>query len=320
MGGYFPLKHMKRLYISGASGFVGQTLTGMAEEVARLHGWQLVQPEARVELRDAAGLRAALAALNPDGVIHLAGQSFVPAAIKDPEHTLQVNLIGTLHLLQALAASGFRGPLLYVSSGDVYGPVTPGMLPLGERQAVNPANPYALSKAATELLVRQWASSGAPWRSLIARPFNHIGPGQRADFVVASLARQINLIRLGRQAPRIRLGDIQVTRDFTDVRDLARAYLALLEHGENAQLYNVCSGQERSIASVLDDMLQLAGLSGQVAIECDAARLRAADQRRVYGDPGRIHAATGWQPQIPWQQTLQDVLDDWRRRCLLEGG
>lgn len=302
---------MKRLFIIGASGFVGQAFQALADEIAHLHGWQLVLPPGRLELRQPATLTAALQALRPDGVVHLAGQSFVPAAIKDPEHTLQVNLIGTLHLLQALAATGFGGAFLYVSSGDVYGPVSDEMLPLRETQALNPANPYALSKAAAEMLVRQWAAS-APWRSVIARPFNHIGPGQRADFVVASVARQLVLAERAGTEAELLLGDIDVTRDFVDVRDLVRAYLALLAQGDNGQTYNVCSGVEHSVRSLVE---QLAGLSSQPwRIVRDPARLRPADQRRVCGDPRRLQAATGWQPQITLATSLADVLQDWRQR------
>ncbi len=222
---------MRRLFITGLTGFVGKTFQRMSDELARDHGWTLLAPESipSYDLRDPVSLRQVLREARPEGVIHLAGQSFVPDAIRNPSHTLQINLMGTLNLLEALKGIGFSGNFLYVSSGDVYGQVSPDQLPIKESQGVDPQNPYAVSKAAAEMLCRQWSLDvNTPWRIIVARPFNHIGYGQRADFVVSGIARQIARIRLGLCKPVIEVGDIDVTRDFLDVRDLARAYLSLL--------------------------------------------------------------------------------------------
>lgn len=302
---------MRRLFITGLTGFVGKTFQRMSDELMRDHGWTLLAPESipSYDLRDPASLRHVLREMRPEGVIHLAGQSFVPDAIRDPSHTLQVNLIGTLNLLDALKETGFGGSFLYVSSGDVYGQVAPDCLPISEAQTVEPKNPYAVSKAAAEMLCRQW-SLYAPWRIVVARPFNHIGPGQRPDFVVSGIARQCARIRLGLCKPVIEVGDIDVTRDFLDVRDLARAYLSLLAQGQNGMTYNVCSGQERSIREIIGQIMELSGVQPQIVH--DAARYRPSDQRRVCGDNTRLCTATRWRPLISFDHSLQDVIQYWQ--------
>ncbi len=298
---------MRRLFITGISGFVGKTLMGMADGMSRLRDWQLVIPRTGYDLRDPATLRAVLQETRPDGVIHLAGQSFVPSSLHDPAHTLQVNLVGTANLLQALKETGFQGRFLYVSSGDVYGQVTEDDLPISENLPTRPQNPYALSKASAETLCLQWCRNEA-WTVVVARPFNHIGPGQRAEFVIPSFARQIARIKSGLCEPKIAVGEIDVTRDFLDVRDLTRAYLALLDKGEAGTSYNVCSGREVSIRALLERLCELAGVKPEIVR--DPARLRPADQRRVRGDNRRLREATSWMPQISIDQSLQDVLDE----------
>lgn len=306
---------MKRLFITGETGFVGRTFQCMATDMARQHGWQWIPAPLKYDLRDPASLLRVLREIRPDGVIHLAGQSFVPASLQDPAHTLQVNLVGTANLLQALKETGFQGRFLYVSSGDVYGQVAEDHLPIPETLPTRPQNPYALSKAAAETLCLQWSRSEA-WRIVVARPFNHIGPGQRTEFVMPSFARQIARIRAGLDAPRIAVGEIDVTRDFLDVRDLARAYLGLLDEGQDGTSYNVCSGHEVSIRSLLEHLCQLAGVRPEIVR--DPARLRPADQHRVRGDNRRLREATGWEPQIPVSQSLQDILDEQIRQLSAE--
>jgi GDP-4-dehydro-6-deoxy-D-mannose reductase len=301
---------MKRLFLTGESGFVGKIFYGMAEEIARAYGWELVPAATKYDLLDPASLDCVLCAARPDGVIHLAGQSFVPEAIRDPEGTLQVNLLGTLHLLQALKRNDFRSDFLYVSSSDVYGHVAPEALPILETQPVCPQNPYAVSKAAAELLCYQW-SRVEPWRIIIARPFNHIGPGQREEFVISGIARKIARIKLGLSEPQILVGDIDVTRDFLDVRDVVRAYLSLMDQGKNGETYNVCSCREILIREMIDRMADIEGV--KLTIAHDSARFRPSDQRRVRGSCAKILAATGWRPEMPLEQSLRTVLSDWER-------
>lgn len=300
---------MKQLLVTGLTGFVGRNLQAfLAEGGAR--DWALYEA-ARCDLLDPPAIDRMLERGCPDAVIHLAGQTFVPEAFRDPAQTLQVNLIGTLNLLQALKRRGFGGTFLYVSSGDVYGQVAETDLPISEALVPRPRNPYAVSKVSAELLCQQW-SYVEPWRIIVARPFNHIGLGQSEAFVIASMARQIARIRLGLQEPRLDVGDVDVTRDFLDVQDVIAAYLLLLERGRSGEVYNVCSGQERSIRGLIEEMAALAGVA--VELKQDPGRLRRADQRRVCGSSVKLREETGWEPKRTITETLRSLLSDWEIR------
>lgn len=276
--------------------------------------WELLPAASPYDLTDPQSL-ADLWPQLPDAVIHLAGQTFVPEAFRDPARTFDINLLGTLNLLQALKARGFKGPFLYVSSGDVYGQVDESALPITEQQPPCPRNPYAVSKLSAEYLSLQWGLSEG-WSVLVARPFNHIGTGQKDSFVIASAARQINRIKQGLQAPQLEVGDIDVTRDFLDVDDVVSAYFALLEKGTPGQVYNICSGHEQSIRSLIEQMGDLAEVELQLVQ--DPARMRRADQRRVCGSHQRLARTTGWTPQISIQQSLRAILSDWEKRVRQE--
>ncbi|WP_339489335.1 GDP-mannose 4,6-dehydratase [Pseudomonas sp. EL_65y_Pfl2_R95] len=297
---------MNQLFVTGRSGFVGQHL----EAVLPSTDWRLMA-SAKFDLLDPESLDSALSAECPDAVIHLAGQTFVPEAFRDPQRTYEVNLLGTLNLLQALKRRGFRGTFLYVSSGDVYGRVDESDMPITESLMVKPRNPYAVSKIAAELLCLQWAYTES-WRVVIARPFNHIGPGQSETFLVADMARQLIRIKRGQQAPVLNVGDVDVSRDFLDVADVVAAYLLLLEKGKSGEIYNLCSGVERVIRDVINQMAQLAGV--EVVLEHDSERFRRAEQRRVVGCSAKIQKETGWEPEAGFSETLLSVLSDWEGR------
>ncbi|WP_263147297.1 GDP-mannose 4,6-dehydratase [Pseudomonas sp. RIT-PI-AD] len=299
----------KSLFVTGLTGFVGRSLQRFLDEDDR--GWRLIDAQARYDLLQPDSLDAALGETCPDAVIHLAGQTFVPESFRDPARTLEINLLGTLNLLQALKRRGFAGTFLYISSGDVYGKVEEDQLPVREEQIPCPRNPYGVSKVAAELLCRQW-SYAEPWRIMVARPFNHIGAGQGESFVIPSVAQQIARMRLGLQAPRLEVGDIDVSRDFLDVRDVLGAYFALLERGENGGIYNICSGREYIIRDLIQRMAALSGVD--LEIVQDPARMRRAEQRRVCGSFERLHDVTGWQPTLSIEETLKAVLSDWESR------
>lgn len=288
--------------LTGARGFVGRYVQALLPCESL--------PES-IDLRDRLALVDAVAAIRPDAVIHLAAQSFVPASFENPRETFDTNLYGTLNLLEALKAADFQGRLLFVGSGDTYGQVAEQDLPVQEDYQLRPRNPYAVSKVAAEALCYQWSQS-ADFELLMVRPFNHIGPGQSARFAIADFAKQVMEIRLERRTPLLQVGDIDVTRDFTDVRDVVRAYVLLLERGQNGGIYNVCSGREYRIRSLLEELLALAGVTAR--IEQDAARMRPAEQRRMLASYARLHRDTGWQPEISMTQSLQDLLDDWERQ------
>lgn len=301
----------KRLLVTGLDGFVGGTVKRLLDDAAMRERFELVVPATAMELRERATLVAAIGETRPDCVLHLAGQSFVPIAVNDPLATYEVNFLGTLNLLEALKTCGFAGRLLYVSSGDVYGRVSTEDLPVREDHPVRPRNPYAVSKAAAELLCAQWTLAH-DFDIVVARPFNHVGPGQAEWFVVSDFAKQIVEIRLGMREAEIRTGSIDVTRDFTDVRDVVQAYLLLLEGGRSGEIYNVCSDKEQTIRGVLEELLRLAKVDCRIMT--DVARIRPTEQTRMRGSYAKLRREVGWEPGIDISQSLQDVLTYWESR------
>ena len=275
-----------------------------------LDTWRMIDVPPALDLREPDAAAALVKNETPDAVIHLAAQSWVPDAFRDPGLTLQVNVLGTLNLLQALRRTGFSGRTVFVSTGDVYGCVPDSELPIREDRLPAPRNPYAVSKLAAEALCYQWSVTEG-MDMIIARAFNHIGPRQSERFVVSDFARQVVEIKLGRRQPTVSVGDIDVTRDFTDVRDVVRAYFALLRDGENGEVYNICSGREQSIRALL---LRLAGIAGvEIAIQEDPKRLRKSEQRRVVGDPGKMERATGWRSTTELDESLSLMLHQWEQ-------
>ncbi|HVE49812.1 MAG TPA: GDP-mannose 4,6-dehydratase [Casimicrobiaceae bacterium] len=301
---------MKRLLVTGRHGFVGSVIANLIERDSSLGSWQLSVLPQDFDLCNADQVRTVVNEASPDAVLHLAAQTWVPEAIRDPESTLKINVIGTLHLLQALRQDSFGGPLVFASTGDVYGLVTPDELPVGETRLAAPRNAYAVSKLAAEALCYQWMVTDE-MRVVIARPFNHIGAGQSERFVISDFARQVAEIKLGRREAVVYVGDIDVTRDFTDVRDVVQAYFALLRDGEPGEIYNVCSGEERTIRSLLQSLALLAGV--EVRIEQDASRLRKSEQRRMRGDPSKVRRATGWSASTSLDESLDAMLRYWER-------
>lgn len=300
-----------KLMVTGEAGFVGGFIRQALVSENNAYNFELI-PSPNLELRDADGLARICAEIAPDHVIHLAAQSFVPESFNNPRETYEINFLGTLNLLQALQQSGFKGRLLFVGSGDTYGLVAPEALPLTENSPLRPRNPYAVSKVAAEALCYQWSQTEG-MDIVMVRPFNHIGPTQSDQFVVSDFAKQVMEIKLGCRSPEICVGDIDVTRDFTDVRDVVRAYLMLLScAGGSGEAYNVCSGREHSIREILERLLTLAKVTAN--IRQDHARLRASEQRRVYGAYDKLHSATGWQPEIGLEQSLMDNLTYWERK------
>jgi GDP-4-dehydro-6-deoxy-D-mannose reductase len=288
-----------KILITGSSGFVGRRFSD------RYGGIPLAGPEGKVDVRDSARVRSAIASVRPDAILHLAAQSSVAASFDNPTETFDVNFFGTLHVLQALNAIGFNGVFVYVGSADVYGATDDAQLPVNEAQPLRPRSPYAVSKIAAEALCYQWSQTHS-FRVVLTRPFNQIGPGQNLQFAIAGFARQIVDIRRGRRAPILVTGDLDVTRDFTDVRDVVHAYHMLLTKGRNGEIYNICSGRERSLRSIVDTLLRIAGV--QAEIEVDADRLRPREQRRMVGDPRKIRDFIGWVPEIDLETTLTEIL------------
>ena len=300
-----PFAPMQKLVVTGSSGFIGRQFC------ASFGGSSFSDVDGDVDLRDAARVHAAVAALQPEAVLHLAAQSSVKLSFDDPVTTYEVNFTGTLHLLQALQASGFKGVLLMASSADIYGNVPEEDLPIRECRPALPRSPYAVSKVAAEALCYQWAQV-SQFRIVMVRPFSQIGPGHGATFAIPNFARQIVEMKQGLRAPALHTGNLDVVRDFTDVRDTVRALHLLLQNGVNGEAYNICSGQGRTMRSLVEDMLRLAGVQAEMSVDPD--RLRPVEQQRMIGDNGKIREHAGWVPEMPMQTTLNDVLKDAERQ------
>lgn len=299
---------MSRLLVTGLTGFVGETLRQYLPQTLRAGRFELCAPPPDFDITQPGSADDLVAGAKPDLVIHLASQSHVPTSFIDPAGTLAVNVNGTANLLLALTKTDFKGRMLYVGSADIYGLVSVSDLPVNETYLPTPRNPYAVSKAAAEMLCRQWHITNG-LDVVIARPFNHTGPGQHPGYALSGFARDIAAIAQGIKPPRIEVGDIQVTRDFSDARDVIDAYFVLLAQGRAGEAYNVCSGREYRLADLLQQMLQLAGVEAEIAL--DPQRLRPSEHRRIYGDHSKITAHTGWQPTRSIEDILHSLLDYW---------
>ena len=292
-----------RVLVTGATGFVGRHLVAHLDAA----GDDVTISEA--EICEPGSLEAEFLQGRPDTVYHLAAQADVQASFVEPSTTLRVNVEGTSNVLEAARRAG-ASRVVVVSSADVYGRVDPASLPVGETAAMRPVTPYGASKAAAEMVCVQ-AALGRGLDVIRARAFNHLGPGQSDRFVAAALAARVAVSeRTGSDV--VRVGNMQARRDFTDVRDVVRAYRLLATNGTAGEAYNVCSGTTRSISELAEALIARARHPMRLAT--DSELLRPVDVSEVRGDPTKLHDATGWRPEVPLEQTLDDLLDYWRTR------
>jgi GDP-4-dehydro-6-deoxy-D-mannose reductase len=314
-----------RVLVTGATGFVGRHLiehlfesgdqiVGISSSGAWPEGLAHLASRCRLERLDltdgvAEDLRSLLARKQPEAIYHLAAQSNPQHSMSDPRGTWAVNLGGALNLLEAVRESGRAPSVVLVGSGVSYGNPAPADLPVTERCPLRPNNPYAASKAAADLLgIQHFLAHGS--RVVIARPFNHAGPGQSDRYVLSSLARQVAEVEVGTRA-QVEHGNLDVVRDFTDVRDISRAYRLLVERGEPGEVYNIGTGRDVPLARVLEILRSLARV--EIQARQDLARVRPVDQPRLLADASKLRAATGWESTYSLERTLADMLDDWRR-------
>jgi GDP-4-dehydro-6-deoxy-D-mannose reductase len=295
-----------RAFITGGGGFVGKWLS----DHLRAQGDDVVVVDLEVDVTDPQAIGPALAAAHPDAVYHLAALAHVGDSWDAPGPVLAVNVLGTAEVLAAARRVASHPTVLVVSSAEVYGVVGEEQLPLTETAPVCPSSPYAASKAAAEAVALQaWRGYGQP--VMVVRPFNHIGPGQSPAFAVAALAsRIVQAERNG--SPTLAVGTLTTRRDFTDVRDVVRAYRLLVERGEPGSTYNICSGVDVSMAEIAERLLAAAGTS--LELVTDPTLVRPVDTPALRGDPTRLRMATSWRPEIALDATLHDVLDYWRRQ------
>ncbi len=311
-----------RVLLTGAAGFVGRHLAkALSDATAPSTLFGIVRPGSRADLpgvtrleadiEDAAAVAGAVAEARPDRVFHLAAQSSPTESWRDPAATVRVNVLGLVHVLEALRRHAEGARVLVVGSAEEYGAVPEARQPIDEDCPLRPASPYAASKVCQGYLALQYAL-GHGMALVRTRTFNHTGPGRGEAFAESSFARQIAEIEAGRRPPRIRVGNLGAVRDFTDVRDVVSAYERLIETGTPGAVYNVCSGRGYRIQEILERLLALS--EAPIEVEVDPERLRPVDVPRLVGDPGRLRQATGWEPRVPLERTLRDLLDDWRGR------
>lgn len=299
----------RRILITGAAGFVGRHLT-----VALAAAF----PEATLftrefDITDATAVGNAISEAMPDACLHLAAIATNAMATPDEAHAWSVNLHGSLHLAHAILRHAPNCQLLFVSSADAYGGSFRSGSKLDEGAPLAPLNLYAATKAAADLALGAMAERGL--RVVRVRPSNHTGPGQSSGLVVAAFARQVARIEAGLQQPVIEVGNLEPRRDFLDVRDVCNGYVACVARRDAiapGTIFNLASGEARRVGDVLESLIAAAGVKADIRV--DPRRTRTADVPLAWCHAARARDALGWAPNTPWQQTLRDVLDDWRRR------
>jgi GDP-4-dehydro-6-deoxy-D-mannose reductase len=288
-----------RAFVTGGAGFAGRHLLDLLPGAT-------APSRDELELLDADAVRAAVRESAPNVVWHLAALASVGRSWEAPTETIAENVAMTVNLLEAVRQEAPEATVVLISSGEIYGP--PERLPVDEEAALRPQNPYAVSKAACDLLGGQYADATG-LRVVRLRPFNHTGPGQSDDYVVGTLTRQVaEAEAAGRSEALVRTGNPDSARDFSDVRDVARAYVAAAQLDPG--VYNVASGRAVSVRELIE--LVRAAARIPVRHEVDPARVRAHDVPEVRGSAERLRAATGWAPEIPLEQTVADALEGWR--------
>jgi GDP-4-dehydro-6-deoxy-D-mannose reductase len=316
-----------RALITGISGFVGSHL---AEHLLHLGDWtvagtvygggeqniahlreKLTLYEAELSTLDK--VQAIIEDSRPDMIFHLAAQPIPSLSRIDPWYTLQNNIRLQLNVLQAITQVAPQAVTLVIGSSEEYGQVAEGDLPLTEEAPLRPTSPYAVSKIAQDFLGLQYYLSHGV-KAIRMRPFNHIGPRQRRGFVAPDFASQIAEIEAGLRPPVISVGQLDVERDFSDVRDIVRGYVLAAEHGAPGDVYNIGACEVRKVRELLDLLLSRAVVP--IEVRQDSQRLRVVDTPKIVGDCSKLHDRTGWEPRIPFEQTVNDVLDYWRQEVL----
>lgn len=307
-----------RSLITGVSGFAGSHLADYLASQPSAKVWGCDRTDERrpfhppalrlraVDVCDAAAVRVLLTECQPDHIYHLAGQAFVGSSWADPWDTLETNMRAQVNLLEAMRAVCPAARMLVIGSNEEYGRLQPEDLPVREITPLRPDSPYGVSKIGQDMLGLQYHLSYG-LHIVRARPFNHIGPRQNPKFVAPAFASQIAALEAGRQPPILRVGNLTARRDFTDVRDMARAYALALALGAPGEVYNIGSGRSRGIQELLDILLSYSTRS--ITVELDPARLRPSDVAEAVCDATKFKTHTGWAPTISFEQTLKDLLE-----------
>ena len=316
---------MDRALITGVAGFAGSHLAeyllkegvevyGIARWRSKLDNIEHIKKDVHLvnaDMRDGHSLERAIQESKPDYIFHLAAQSFVPMSWWAPADTMETNVIGAIHLFEAVLKSGTDPRIQVAGSSEEYGMVYPDELPIKETNPLRPLSPYGVSKVAEDKLAYQYNKSYG-LKVVTTRAFNHTGPRRGDVFVTSNFAKQIAEIEKGK-SPIIYVGNLNSRRDFTDVRDMVRAYYLAVHKCEFGEVYNICSGETRTIQEVLDLLLSMT--SKTIEIKQDQSRMRPSDVEVLQGDYSRFNKQTGWKPTIPFQRTMEDLLNYWRERA-----
>ena len=308
---------MQSVLVTGCNGFVGRVMTARlrvggykVRGVDRSERCDVLDADAYLsgDLRDPGFVAEALEVDDLDCIVHLAAQSSVRRSFDEPATTLADGTLPALNMLNHVRESGEKTRLLLVGSADEYGVVPASDMPIAETHPVKPASPYALAKSVQNQFGALFCSLYSV-DALMTRSFNHTGPGQREDFVLANFAKQVAGIKRGQREAVIDVGDLDIRRDFLDVRDVCDAYVVLLKKGLSGETYNVCSGNSYRIRDLLEKMCEIAGVA--VTIRVDKARLRPVDMPDLRGDASKIKTQTGWHAKLDIEATLRAMLEDW---------
>jgi len=316
-----------KVLVTGVTGFAGSHLvdyilakkpdtkiTGILRWRSRTENIEHFSDKIRLvecDLRDASSVRDVLDDERPEWIFHLAAQSFVPTSWTAPTESLVTNIIGQLNIFEAVKKLGIKPRIQLACSSEEYGLVLENELPIKETNPLRPLSPYAVSKVGQDMLGYQyWMSFRIP--VVRTRGFNHEGPRRGPVFVCSDFAKQIADIEKGRRAPVVRVGNLDARRDFTDVRDVVRAYWLALEKGEPGEVYNIASGKAWTIREMLDMLLGMS--KAKIKVEQDPARMRPSDVPVLLGDASKFRERTGWTPEIPFERTITDLLAYWRER------
>ncbi|RUS44224.1 GDP-mannose 4,6-dehydratase [Cohnella sp. AR92] len=315
---------MKAL-ITGITGFVGSHLAeyllsrkievvGTVRNRSRMDHIRSIEREiklAECELRDPFSVDSLIRSEKPDLLFHLAAQSFVPTSWNSPMDTIHNNIAGQLNLMEAIRRHGLGTRIQIACSSEEYGHVNPEETPIKETNPLRPLSPYAVSKVAQDYMGYQYYRSYG-LHVVRTRTFNHTGPRRGENFVTSNFAKQIADIEKGKKPPILYVGNLEAKRDFTDVRDVVRAYWLALEHGIPGEDYNIASGECHTISDMLSLLLSLS--TAEIEVRTDPERLRPSDVEILLGDYRKFHEATGWKPEIPFRQTMTDLLQYWREQ------
>lgn len=316
-----------KVLITGITGFAGSHLADFLLERGDIKVYGTERWRSRTEniehikdritlmgcdIRDASSVKKLIEKIKPDRIFHLAAQSFVLSSWHAPQETLTTNIIGELNVFEAVRELGINPLIQIAGSSEEYGLLKEDELPVKETNLLKPLSPYAVSKVAQDLLGYQYYKSYG-LKIIRTRGFNHSGPRRGEVFVCSDFARQIARIERKQQKPIVYVGNLEAIRDFTDVRDMVRAYWLATEKGRPGEVYNICSGKGYRIREVLDILLSLS--KEEIEVRQDPEKMRPSDIPVLIGDSTKFRGATGWKPEIPFEKTLEDLLNYWRERA-----